>query len=178
MEPNWVRPTYLRVMSAIGIVLMAYGLLGFVMGVVHVADPDLQRQSDPIFRIASAVVDVANAAYAKQSNPNPTATDALSKAKTELDHQARQGGLNQLVRGLVLLLIGLGIFWFHWKKAEEPRPQMVAAQPYGGGGGGWPAAAPAAAPPVAPPSAGFPPTTPPPSAGPAPGAPPAQPPGL
>ena len=131
MEPNWVRPAYLRVMSLIGILLMAYGLLGFVLGVVHVADPDLQRQSDPIFRIASAVVDVANAAYTEKSNSNqnPQVVDALSKAKTELDHQARQAGLNQLVRGLILLLIGLAIFLFHWRKAEEPRQPVAAAPP-------------------------------------------------
>ena len=32
MEPNWVRPAYLRLMCLVGIVVMAYGLLGFVLG--------------------------------------------------------------------------------------------------------------------------------------------------
>src|SRR6476660_6141143 len=99
MEPNWVRPAYLRVMCLVGIVVMAYGLLGFVLGIVHVASPSMQRQSDPIFRIASAVVDVARVAYAEEPDQNPTVIKALDKSRSELDRQARAAGLNELVRG-------------------------------------------------------------------------------
>jgi len=152
MEPGWVRPAYLRIMCLVGIVVLAYGMVAFVMGVVHVADPDLQRQSDPVFRIASAVVDVAKAAYANQSDRNPTVTDALNESKGELDHQARQAGLNELVHGLAFALVGLAIFLFHWRRAEQrPQPAMMTAAPHYPGAGapggppgpaGWPAAPP------------------------------------
>src|SRR5262249_24955402 len=101
MEPSWIRPAYLRIMCLVGIVILAWGTVGFVMGIVHVAFPDLQRQSDPVFRIASAVVDVAQAAYAQNDERDPAVTDALAKAKTELDKQARKAGVNELVHGLV-----------------------------------------------------------------------------
>jgi hypothetical protein len=140
MEPGWIRPAYLRIMCLVGIVVLAYGMVSLVMGVVHVADPDLQRQSDPVFRIASAVVDVAKAAYANQTNPNPTVIDALNNSKSELDRQARQAGLNELVHGLVFALVGLAIFLFHWRRAEQrPQPMMTGAQ--------YPGAGPPAAPP-------------------------------
>jgi len=123
-------------MCLVGIVVLAWGAVGLIMGIVHVADPDLQRQSDPVFRIASAVVDVAKAAYANQDQRNPTVTDALNKSKSELDHQARQAGLNQLVHGLVFALVGLAVFGFHWRRAEHPERPAMFATPHPGGG--WP----------------------------------------
>jgi hypothetical protein len=163
MEPGWIRPAYLRIMCLVGIVVLAYGMVSFVMGVVHVADPDLQRQSDPVFRIASAVVDVAKAAVANQTDPNPTVIEALDKSKSELDRQARQAGLNELVHGLVFALVGLAIFLFHWRRAEQrPQPMMMAAQ-YPGAGppaappgtGGWPTAPAPPGPPGAPRPPGY-----------------------
>jgi hypothetical protein len=148
-------------MCLVGIVILAWGAVGFVMGIVHVAFPDLQRQSDPVFRIASAVVDVAQAAYAKQDQQDPAVTDALAKAKTELDKQARKAGLNELVHGLVFALIGLAIFGFHWRKAEErppvaaPGPPWAGAPPGNGGyapqGAGWQVPPAATGPPGPPP---------------------------
>ena len=134
MEPGWVRPAYLRIMCLVGIVVLAWGTVGFVMGIVHVADPSLQRQSDPVFRIASAVVDVAKAAYAEQDDRNPTVTDALNTSQSELDHQARQAGLNELVHGLIFALVGLAILLFHWKRAEQRLAVMLPAPQYPGAG--------------------------------------------
>ena len=161
MEPSWIRPAYLRIMCLVGIVIMAWGTVGFVMGIVHVAFPDLQRQSDPVFRIASAVVDVAQAAVAKQDQTDPAVTDALDKAKSELDKQARKAGLNELVHGLVFALVGLAIFGFHWRKAEgrqmraAPGIPWAGAPPGNGGqappGGGWPSPPAATGPPPQPP---------------------------
>jgi hypothetical protein len=139
MEPGWVRPAYLRIMCLVGIVVLAWGMVAFIMGIVHVADPDMQRQSDPVFRIASAVVDVAQAAYANQSDRDPTVVDALNKSKGELDHQARQAGLNELVHGLVFALVGFAIFGFHWRRAEQPAAPRAFAGQYSGAGPppGW-----------------------------------------
>ena len=122
-------------MCLVGIVILAWGAVGFIMGIVHVADPALQRQSDPLFRIASAVVDVAQGAYANQAIRDPKIVDGLSKAKTELDHQARQAGLNELVHGLVFALVGFAIFGFHWKRAEQPRGVMMYPAPQYAGAG-------------------------------------------
>jgi hypothetical protein len=178
MEPSWIRPAYLRIMCLVGIVILAWGTVGFVMGIVHVAFPDLQRQSDPVFRIASAVVDVAQAAYAQQDQRDPAVTDALGKAKTELDKQARKSGINELVHGLVFALVGLAIFAFHWRKAEE-RPAVAAAPgapwsgvPPGNGGQAPPAGGWANTPPAQPPAPPVPP------APPAPTGPPGPPPGF
>src|SRR5436853_7232029 len=122
MDPGWVRPTYLRAMCLVGIVVLAYGALGFALGIVHTAAPDLERQGDPIFRIVSAIVNVAEPVYrqsqANSGNPeDPSVNEAFSRAKSELKSQAREAGVNELIRGLVLALIGLGIFMFHWKRA-------------------------------------------------------------
>jgi hypothetical protein len=76
-------------------------------------------------RIASAVVNVAEPVYrANQENTgspeNPTVTTAFSEAKSELTKQAREAGINQIIRGALLLIIGLTVFGFHWRRAEAP----------------------------------------------------------
>ena len=147
MEPGWIRPAYLRIMCLVGIVVLAWGTVGFAMGIVHVVDPSMQRQSDPIFRIASTVVDVAKAAYAEQDNRNQTVTDALNKTTSELDHQAREAGLNELVHGLIFALVGLAILLFHWKRAEQGRQVVMIPAPQ------YPGAAPPAPPAGGPPPA-------------------------
>ena len=79
-------------MCLVGIVVLAWGTVGFAMGIVHVADPGLQRQSDPVFRIASAVVDVAQAAYANQDQLGPTVTEALrSRSRSSIIRRVRPG---------------------------------------------------------------------------------------
>jgi hypothetical protein len=151
MEPNWIRPAYLRVMCLVGIVVMAYGALGFALGAIHRVAPDLQRQGDPIFRIASAIVDVAEPVYREEAassgeGADPAVTQGFDEAQDELTSQARQAGVNELLRGLLLLGIGAVVFGFHWKRAEAPyaRPAQPIAPAY---------------PPAAPPAPPGPPTT-------------------
>src|SRR3954466_15149469 len=48
--PGWVRPVYLYFLCMLGILIMAVGALGAVLGLVHLAKPDL-RQGDPFTRI-------------------------------------------------------------------------------------------------------------------------------
>jgi hypothetical protein len=138
-------------MCLVGIVVMAYGTLGFALGVIHTIVPDLQRQDDPIFRIASAIVDVAEPLYRETAatsgeGVDPAVTQGFDEANDELTSQARQAGVNEFVRGLVLLGIGAVVFGFHWTRAEAPHART--AQP----------SAPAY-PPTAPPAPPGPPTT-------------------
>jgi hypothetical protein len=112
-------------MCLVGIVIMAFGALGFALGVIHAAAPDLQRQGDPIFRIASAIVNVAEPVYQETATNSaegvdPAVTQAFDEAHDELTSQARQAGVNELLRGLLLLAIGAVVFGFHWKRAEAP----------------------------------------------------------
>ena len=126
--PNWVRPVYLYFLSFIGVLIAAFGALSFVLGLVHLIAPDL-HQGDPIFRISSAVIEVAQATIEaseasdseddfESSSVPPEVGEALDSAKDEIRSQAREASLNELVRGLVLIGIGAGIYLFHNRKAE------------------------------------------------------------
>lgn len=137
--PGWVRPVYLYFLCFVGIVLMAVGALGAVLGIAHLVSPDL-NQGDPVTRIATAVIDVADATLSDSSQDfgdTSDARDALGTARDEIDQQNRYAAANELLRGLVLAGIGVAIYLYHLRKIE-PRPAPAA-----------PAAAPVAPAPVA-----------------------------
>ncbi len=82
--------------------------------------------------VAAEIVNVAEPVYRENASnseggEDPAVIKGFSKAKSELRHQARQAGISELVRGLVLALIGAGIFLFHWKRAEAPYRSTVGA---------------------------------------------------
>ena len=68
MEPTWVRAVYLYVMSFVGIVIIVFGTLGFALGVVHTAAPQL-KSNDPFTSIATSLVDIAGS-VANTANDN------------------------------------------------------------------------------------------------------------
>ncbi|MHB8513696.1 MAG: hypothetical protein ACYDCC_16225 [Actinomycetota bacterium] len=115
-DPNWVRPVYLHIVSLFGVVLMAFGAIGLLLGIVHIGDPKLKQQSDPFMRIAQAVVNVV-----EKSAPagNPTADQVvagLANVKSELNSQARQSATNDVVRSVIVFLVGASVYKFHERK--------------------------------------------------------------
>lgn len=131
MEPNWVRAVYLHILCLVGIVIMVFGSLGAALGVVHLAAPRL-KQSDPLSRIAIAVVDVVDAVSRSSSSGEefpPEAKAALSSTRHELDRQARNAAWNDLFHGLLFLGLGLGVYRYHYRRTDAGRPQPVAPQP-------------------------------------------------
>lgn len=151
--PGWVRPVYLYFLCFVGIVLMAVGALGAVLGIAHLVSPDL-NQGDPVTRIATAVIDVADATLSDSSQDfgdTSDARDALGTARDEIDQQNRYAAANELLRGLVLAGIGVAIYLYHLRKIEpRPAPAAPAAAPVAPAPVAWAPAAPAAAAPAAP----------------------------
>lgn len=123
MEPRWVRPAYLYLLCLIGVLAMAAGAVMMLLGVVHVVSPDLQRQGDPLFRVVSSVLDVAEvvAREATQQGSEtlpPEVEQSLDEARKELDSQARDAGINEIITGLIVFIVGGAIFRLHWRRAE------------------------------------------------------------
>jgi len=162
MEPTWVRAVYLHVMAFIGVVVIVFGVLGFALGVVHTADPDL-KGGNAIESIASSLVNiagsVANDASNNGTNVPPAVTKGLSSAKSELRRQARNHSIDEMLRGLFMALLGLAVYLFHMKRTAVGLPGGASAgHAYAAG-----LAAGMAAPTAPPPSWTAPPAGPPPS---------------
>ena len=122
VEPRWVRPAYLYVLCLVGVLAMAIGAVLTLLGAVHIVSPDLQRQGDPLFRALSSVLDVGEvvAREATEEEPLPPGVeDALDEARKELDTQARDAGINQLITGLIVFAVGGVIYRLHWRRAER-----------------------------------------------------------
>jgi len=162
--PAWVRPVYLYFLCFVGIALAALGALTTVLGLAHLAVPSLS-QGDPLTRIATAVIDVADATLAAEEAADQAQADefedefgddfegtfdsgtdeareALSRARDEIDEQTRYSAANQLLQGLVLMGIGAAVYLFHFRRAERMGQPTPAATP---------AAAPSVPPPPPPP---------------------------
>lgn len=120
MQPSWVRPAYLYLLSLVGVVVMAIGAVIFLLGIVHSVSPDLQRQGDPVFRAADVLLDIAEVVVIESGEELPPGVEeALDDARAELDSQARHSGINQLITGLIVFLVGALVFGFHWVRAER-----------------------------------------------------------
>ena len=144
MEPTWVRAVYLHVMAFLGVVVIVFGVLGFALGVVHTADPEL-KSGDPFTSIATSLVDIAGTVSSSANNNgaqvSPTVTNGISSAKNELHRQARNHSIDGMLRGLFMVLIGLGVYTYHMRKTDAGRPRTLLRFPAHNG-----------APPVAPPA--------------------------
>ena len=132
MEPTWVRAVYLYVMSLVGVVVIVFGVLGFALGVVHTADPEL-KSGDPFTSIATSLVDIAstvsNSAASNGDQVSPTVSSGISSAKNELHRQARNHSIDGMLHGLFMVLIGLGVYTYHMRKTEAGRPRTVLRFP-------------------------------------------------
>jgi len=109
-----------------------FGVLGFALGVVHTADPDL-KSGDPFTSIATSLVNIAgtvtSSASANGTQVSPTVSNGISSAKSELHRQARNHSIDGMLRGLFMVLIGLGVYTYHMRKTEAGRPRMVLRFP-------------------------------------------------
>ena len=131
MEPTWVRAVYLHVLCLVGIVIMVFGSLGAALGVVHLAAPRL-KQSDPLSRVAIAVVDVVDAVSRSSSSSAdfpPEAKAALSSTRHELDRQARNAAWNDLFHGLLFFGLGFAVYRYHYRRTDAGRPQPGPTAP-------------------------------------------------
>jgi hypothetical protein len=126
--PDWVRPVYLYFLSFIVVLIAALGAMTFVLALVHVAAPDLD-QGDPISRLTDTVIVVTQAVIdAEQSGSEeddfsssavpPELEQGIEDVESGIDDQTRKAALNDLVKGIILMGIGAGIYLFHWRKAE------------------------------------------------------------
>jgi hypothetical protein len=135
--PGWIRPSYYYLACLLGILIGAYGALTTAQGVVHLISPDLGAQGDPITRLVSTAVeliDVGVTTAADQTDDDEaeesleTISDVLDSTRDELRSQTRKAALDQLLRGLILLAIGIAVYRYHWLRVE-PEADPVRAGP-------------------------------------------------
>jgi hypothetical protein len=137
---------YLYAMCALGILLMAFGALSGVLGIVHVAAPQL-KQGDPLSRIVTGVVNVVESVFdtleeqqleecEEFSDVDGECEDVAAQAdslqegledtKAEIDRQARMSGINETIRGIVLFAIGAVIWRVHDRRTRPPQSAATA----------------------------------------------------
>lgn len=144
---DWIRPLYFYTLCLLANLVMLYGGVQLVLGLVNTVVP--RTDNSPITQIVNAIVDVVR--ETPDALPAGTAgsstqqgLDAVEKAN---DKQARSRGITRMITGIVILAAGTLTFAMARRQAERQGS---------GGGRGAQAASPGGAP-----MAGYPPPGPP-----------------
>lgn len=147
-ETPWVRSVYLYLMCVVSIALVALGAVGFVVGAVHTIAPDLghrdtlDRVGIGLANIAGDVVDLVGESQGGDSEEfcrSITDNDAdfedclsdegfggevdaiqdgIGEVRSELQGQIRNNSIDHMIRGLLLIGVGVLLFRIHGHRTE------------------------------------------------------------
>jgi hypothetical protein len=115
----WLPSVYYYVATAIGLIVMLFGLVGGLRGLVTAALPEISS-------------DVRYATVA----PAPGKPDGTSltpqeqqQAHDDAVHRARIGGYADALYGAVSVVVGAPVFWWHLRQARRREPDLLAPVP-------------------------------------------------
>lgn len=149
-ETSWVRTAYLYVMCVVSFLLVAFGGLAAVTGLVHTVAPDLghrdtlDRVGIGVSNIAANVVDLVNetqgggnsAEFCRDVTDTESdfedcmgsgsidadgmsaIQDGIGEVKGELQRQIRNNSIDQLIKGLLLIGLGIVVFRVHGHRTQ------------------------------------------------------------
>ena len=112
----WLPSVYYYVATAIGLILMLFGLVGGLRGLVTAALPEISS-------------DVRYATVAPQpiGKDGSTATpQEQQQAHDDAVHRARVGGYADALYGAVAVVVGAPVFLWHLRQARRREPELLA----------------------------------------------------
>jgi phospholipase C len=121
------RTLYLLAVSLIGLVVAASGVVLALVGVVHLAlpGPTARAGGQITLRDIARLPAATRAALTRALATHPRLLRALPASPTSI----RDRGLLQLLVGLILALVGGGIYAYHWSLASGYRPDRRRRPP-------------------------------------------------
>jgi hypothetical protein len=115
-KPGWWLPMiYYYLATAIGLVVLLFGLISGLRGLVTAAVPELSDEA----RYTSYVY-----------GPNGTPINKSEEAELRADaiERARIGGYADALYGAVTVVVALPVFVWHLRQARRREPELLAAQ--------------------------------------------------
>jgi hypothetical protein len=114
-KPGWWLPmVYYYLATAIGLVVLLFGLIGGLRGLVTAAIPEVSSE-------------VRYSGYVMK----PDGTQATEAEEAELRgdaiERARIGGYADALYGAVAVVVGLPVFVWHLRQARRREPELLAA---------------------------------------------------
>jgi hypothetical protein len=115
-KPGWWLPmVYYYLATAIGLVVLLFGLIGGLRGLVTAAIPEVSSD----VRYSSYVI-----------KPDGTQASPAEEDKLHADaiERARIGGYADALYGAVTVVVALPVFAWHLRQARRREPELLAAQ--------------------------------------------------
>ena len=114
-KPGWWLPmVYYYLATAIGLVVLLFGLIGGLHGLVNAALPELSAE-------------VRYTTYMVKPDGTPMAPADEAKAKSDAIERARLSGYADAVYGAVAVVVGAPVFVWHLRQARRREPELLAA---------------------------------------------------
>ena len=121
----WLPSVYYYLATAVGLILMLFGLVGGLRGLVTAALPE----------ISSEVRYASSATYPKPDGTTVLTPAEQEQARADAMHQARIGGYADALYGAVAVVVGAPVFWWHLRQARRREPELMAHEPATPAGG-------------------------------------------
>ncbi|MCL4441488.1 MAG: hypothetical protein M1609_13125 [Firmicutes bacterium] len=119
MAGNWdIRRVYLYLVSFTTLMMMVFGTVMFFQGVVNLVYPNPQNSYETKF---------SRPVPAEKGGGGLQLTDAEIKQQAKQEQaQARYYQIKQMIDSLMLLIVALPVYLYHWKKIQRSdRPDGV-----------------------------------------------------
>jgi ABC-type cobalamin transport system permease subunit len=114
-RPGWWLPmVYYYLATAIGLIILLFGLIGGLHGLVNVALPELSSEA----RYNTYVV---------KPDGTPMVPADEAKAKADAIERARLSGYADALYGAVAVVVGAPVFVWHLRQARRREPELLAA---------------------------------------------------
>ncbi len=114
-KPGWWLPmVYYYLATAIGLVVLLFGLISGLRGLVTAAVPELSN-------------DVRYGSYVYGPNGTP-ANKSEAELRADAIERARVGGYADALYGAVSVVVALPVFVWHLRQARRREPELMALQ--------------------------------------------------
>lgn len=127
---RWLPLVYYYLATVVGLVIMLIGLITGLQGLIDAAFPSL---SDDV-RYASPEYAPPQPQPGDEKAPRePTAAEVqkakveAEKAKEDATERARLGGFAKGLRGLVSVVVGAPVFFWHLRQARRKEPEWMGS---------------------------------------------------
>jgi len=106
---------YYYLATAIGLVVLLFGLIGGLRGLVTAAVPQLSNE-------------VRYSTYVIKPDGTPAEPGQEAELRKDALDRARIGGYADALYGAVTVAVGLPVFVWHLRQARRREPELLAAQ--------------------------------------------------
>jgi ABC-type cobalamin transport system permease subunit len=115
-KPGWWLPmVYYYLATAIGLVVLLFGLIGGLRGLVTAAIPEISSE-------------VRYSSYIMKPDGTQASPAEEDKLRADAIERARIGGYADALYGAVAVVVGLPVFVWHLRQARRREPELLAAQ--------------------------------------------------